>query len=75
MSEQPSIGVVIPSDKEGQDFINTLKSRFNQTSPFAEVVVVDDSSDGTEPLVSSTFGEQVRLIHLLLIPKSSSEQF
>jgi glycosyltransferase involved in cell wall biosynthesis len=48
MSEQPSIGVVIPSDKEGQDFINTLKSMFNQTYPFAEVVVVDDSSDGTE---------------------------
>lgn len=63
MIKKLSIGVVIPSYNEGQDLINTLRSIMNQTSSFAEIVVVDDSSDGTDKLVSLTFGEKVKLIH------------
>lgn len=63
MSKELSMGIVIPSYNEGNDLIDTLKSVLNQTTPFSEVIVVDDSSDGTEQLVSSTFGDKVRLIH------------
>ena len=63
MSETLTIGVVIPSYNEGNDLIETLKTVFNQTTPFAEVIVVDDSLDGTDVLVTSTFGSTVRLIH------------
>lgn len=58
-----SVGLVIPSYNEGNDLIDTLKTAFYQSSPFEEVIVVDDSSDGTEKLVSFTFGDKVRLIH------------
>ncbi|MBW4509738.1 MAG: glycosyltransferase family 2 protein [Scytonematopsis contorta HA4267-MV1] len=63
MSKQLNIGVVIPSYNEGNDLIETLQAIFNQTSPFAEVIVVDDSLDGTEQLVQSTFGDKVKLVH------------
>ncbi|MBD1933043.1 MULTISPECIES: glycosyltransferase [Cyanophyceae] len=63
MSQELSIGIVIPSYNEGQDLVNTLKTIFNQSSPFTEVIVVDDSSDGTDRLVADTFGERVKLIH------------
>jgi glycosyltransferase involved in cell wall biosynthesis len=58
-----SIGVVIPSYNEGQDLIDTLQTIFNQTVAFSEVIVVDDSSDGTDRLVRSVFGEKVKLVH------------
>jgi glycosyltransferase involved in cell wall biosynthesis len=58
-----TVGVVIPSYNEGQDLINTLTSLFEQTLSFSEIIVVDDSSDGTDQLVQSTFGDQVKLIH------------
>ena len=63
MSENLTIGVVIPSYNEGNDLIEILNTVFNQTIPFAEVIVVDDSLDGTDVLVTSTFGNAVRLIH------------
>lgn len=63
MYEQISVGLVIPSYNEGLDLIDTLKTALAQSSPFKEIIVVDDSSDGTEQLVSLTFGEKVRLIH------------
>jgi glycosyltransferase involved in cell wall biosynthesis len=63
MFKDISIGIVIPSYNEGQDLIDTLKSIFNQSSPFTEVIVVDDSSDGTDQLVADIFGEKVKLIH------------
>jgi glycosyltransferase involved in cell wall biosynthesis len=63
MSKNLSFGIVIPSYNEGKDLTDTLRTVLNQTSPFAEVIVVDDSSDGTEQLVSSTFGDKVKLIH------------
>jgi glycosyltransferase involved in cell wall biosynthesis len=63
MSTKISVGLVIPSYNEGNDLIDTLKTAFYQSSPFEEVIVVDDSSDGTEQLVSSTFGDKVRLVH------------
>jgi glycosyltransferase involved in cell wall biosynthesis len=60
---QFTIGVVIPSYNEGNDLIETLHTILNQTCPFAETIVVDDSQDGTDYLVSSTFGDQIKLIH------------
>jgi glycosyltransferase involved in cell wall biosynthesis len=63
MNKEISIGVVIPSYNEGNDLIDTLQTIFNQTSQFLEVIIVDDSSDGTELLVSSIFGSKVNLIH------------
>lgn len=63
MFQKPKIGVAIPSYNEGQDLIDTLECVFKQTSAFAEVIVVDDSSDGTDRLVRSTFEDNVKLIH------------
>jgi glycosyltransferase involved in cell wall biosynthesis len=62
-NHQVTIGVVIPSYNEGQDLIETLNTLLNQTIPFKEIIVVDDSSDETNILVEQTFGEQVILIH------------
>ena len=63
MYKQVSVGLVIPSYNEGNDLIDTLKTAFAQSSSFKEVIVVDDSSDGTEQLVRLTFSDKVKLIH------------
>jgi glycosyltransferase involved in cell wall biosynthesis len=63
VTQDMRVGVVIPSYNEGNDLIETLRSVLNQSCPFIEVIVVDDSSDGTDQLVTETFGERVRLIH------------
>ena len=63
MPQDISIGIVIPSYNEGMDLIQTLHTIFSQSTPFAEVVIVDDSSDGTDGLVKSIFGDRVKLIH------------
>jgi glycosyltransferase involved in cell wall biosynthesis len=63
VNQDMRVGVVIPSYNEGNDLIETLRSVLNQSCPFIEVIVVDDSSDGTDRLVTETFGERVRLIH------------
>lgn len=63
MSQELRIGILIPSYNEGNDLIDSLQYVFNQTSAFDEVLVVDDSCDGTDKLVSSTFGDKVKLIH------------
>jgi len=63
MVESFNIGVVIPSYNEGNDLVETLRSVLDQTVSFSEIIIVDDSSDGTNQLVKSTFGEAVKLIH------------
>lgn len=63
MTQKLTIGVVIPSYNEGDDLVQTLHTIFSQTILFNEVIIVDDSSDGTDILVSETFGSKVKLIH------------
>lgn len=63
MSQLLTISVVIPSYNEGEDLIQTLHTIFSQSVLFDEVIVVDDSSDGTDILVKETFADKVKLIH------------
>lgn len=62
-SELPGVSVVIPSYNEGEDLIVCLDHALNQSVPFKELIVVDDSSDGTDRLVEEKFGNRVELIH------------
>lgn len=57
------VSTIIPAFNAVRTVVRTIESALAQTHVQQEVIVVDDgSSDGTADIVTSTFGERVRLL-------------
>ena len=59
ISSKPSISLVIPSYNRAHLIVETLSSAVRQTSPFSEIIVIDDGSTDDTQSVIAYFGRAV----------------
>jgi glycosyltransferase involved in cell wall biosynthesis len=62
-SDSPLVSIIIPTRNEAEDIAQTLEHCLNLDYDKKEVIVVDDSTDGTPDIVRSFETRGVRLIH------------
>ena len=63
-----SVSVVIPVYNSGNTAIHAIESVLSQTTPCAEIIVIDDgSTDGSAELIKDRFRDRSELIHIFSI--------
>lgn len=76
MSENPLFSIIVPTYNREDYIINTLQSVFDQNYSNYELIVVDDgSTDKTEFIINSRFGESLQYFKIQNSERATARNF